>query len=427
MKDAIVRDGRARGRTAAECLDKAVTMPQMHRARGEAGRLFTAQLAAHALFYVSFPIRGILEVDAAHYLTFVGLLAFGSVGWLIWYGRARRVGLFAVATALYIWLAIRGILRGNWLTFWGADAIFFTQIFGIGIGLVKSGFKRTMAVYVRLFIWFLPVAAIGMLVGIQPSLPGHERLVGSLSSFTVLSVVMPSLYLALADEWLGTWEKRAVMVGLALVVLFGVFTQTRGAVLWPVVILSFRFFLFPRKRVWSSSFKFIIAAAGVFAIAAAIWSSRAVDVSSEGLTARWEQPNLSSGRDEEGEWVLGHLSNTELVTGRGFGGSYQPSPKMFRGLSSPHGRFMVHFVRVHLMMKGGWILLALLSVIVLLAGLHGWQSHEYSDRVALGVLALFVMLNFAHEQFTGSVMTPLAFVAVGQLLRSEDHGYSTQS
>lgn len=368
-------------------------------------------LAGHALQYVGLMAMGLTANAQFRYVTMGGLVlqAAGALGAMSWRTQAR--GRLA-AVALCTWiaaLAVAGYVRmqdgDTWSPYYASDCVVFSVVLGAFMG-------RELPRVVRLYAWLLPVGllvAVSMIGSFGAAGIG-ERFVTDEAEPSVLAgeLCAPALFVMLAGG--ETSKTRLVaMAGCALMALFGLITSTRHLALTPLVALMLRLVVLPRRKEWG---KALAVAVLVVAVAALIrWTPEGLEASVAALDERlFDQEDFSSGRNEEAEVFLDVMSDWDVAFGRGLGGSYVG---MF--IVNSYGINMVHYGALHLMLKGGCLLLGLFLLLALQA--VGAGARKGGDALAAAMyVVVYLVQNAGHTQFSSDPGFALAMLAMGAAL-----------
>ena len=367
----------------------------------------------HGLFFLTFPVRALVDIHSMAYVTYFSSMGLGVTGWLLWWLSRQRRMLLWTMSAIYVWMAVVGLWAGNWLKMWGADAIFLFPVFCIGIGFWVEAYLRTVQMYARLLVFVWPIALVLILFGMQPA-SGGERLVGEAASFMTVRMVTPALLLIFFEKDFTRWQRRGVILGLGTIGLFGLITLSRGLAIYPIEAIVLYGLVQTRRRMSTMAISLLVAATLILA-AVMVWTPRQVGGAGSGLRRRFRTADQTTGRKAEADALFEQLDKTEWVFGRGLGGSYDYRIPSMDEDQIYRGRHMAHFVHAHLILKGGLVLCSWMLIGVLAglwSGVHVWSDPVVRSSVA--GLVLFGIMSIGHTPFTGSILLPLGMAALGR-------------
>jgi O-Antigen ligase len=358
-------------------------------------------LFGHILAYSGLILSAGLQQEELRYVTYAGaacqvLAGLPSFGLNV-IQRFRASGVLLMTILYLAFAAVVGWVRGNWFSFWGLDVVCFGILASISLCSLPVVQERLRRLY-RILLFPGLIVATYLMTHVSPG-SAEGRIVTDLPSSVsqIGSLALPS-FLILFQRNLLRKEIVVIVWGLAIVCVFSIFTASRGAALVVPTAIFLRFVLFRQSRLTSILLVFCAAAIVFAAVFGAVDSSYsgAVKESVAYVENRFqpdEGTDFTSGRNDEAAYFLHVTSGLDLWIGRGLGGAYNSVIRH----ESPYGLHMVHYGPLHLILKGGIILLVLLFALVSIPVASAIASRSRPPE--LGFTILFLFMNITHTQF----------------------------
>lgn len=368
---------------------------------------------AHGLFLFSYLLQHSFQLHALRHVVHATMFLMAVGSSFLAPSRTRRL---SIASVLIIYLGILtgyGQIRGNWVSFWATDVINFGTALGIWAGTRPEVLDRIVRAYGNVLVISLFIAGPMMFFRLEPG-SVDQRIAGEGFRFGNIAAFAPSLFLLFFMRGKPGWFRAAVYIALALHVLFGFMTGSRGALLVPLLSGGL-YLIFYRKASLNA-----IAQGGLTSVlitlgAIMIWSPKALLGSLELVERRFGREDQLFDRRAEANYLLNYeLSATELLVGRGMGGSH-----LFIFSEETVDYNIVHFGHLHLVLKGGVLLLTAVILLMAIGIVRGLRATKESERAAVLTLIVFAVSNVGHTQFLGSTLLPFFWVALGHAISAE--------
>jgi|GEM_PF-5645707 hypothetical protein len=350
--------------------------------------------------------------DRVRYLAFigVGILALGGGGLLVTMRAKHSLLVYALLFYLGAMVAF-GYWNGNFFPYWARDITAFITFLAVWGGADDDFLDYQNTIYYRLMLMAFVAGFPSAALYARPS-SQEKRQLSQGFGFKSLETLNPSLYLIFFVHNRRGWAPYVVYGCIATAFLFGVLTATRGAVLMPLISIAIdRLFVAPKRG--RRSVRFTVSILLVAMASFLVWTPAGLQGAMSVLQERWQQPDLSSGRADEANSVMEGLSTAEVIFGRGLGGAhvYDYSPEIDNREYGP--QTVVHFGPLHLVLKGGVVLLFLVSLLVLLGIVNGLRRSDINSRASMATLLLFSIANLSYTQFNVAPVLPLFWRAMG--------------
>ncbi|MFH1131691.1 MAG: hypothetical protein V1754_10170 [Pseudomonadota bacterium] len=174
-------------------------------------------------------------------------------------------------------------------------------------------------------------------------------------------------------------------------------------------------FIVVSRRIQATLGKLLGIALLIVSCSLLIWTPEALDESLRNVSERFHVEDLTSGRNDEARGFVEDLTFLEATFGRGFGGSHWFSFGTNEE-ESEHGQTILHYGYLHLILKGGIVLLLLTGALFLLGIFRALRQRELFSKASAAAVLIFVLANVGHTQFTNSPLLPLFWVILGHAL-----------
>lgn len=369
----------------------------------------------HALAYLGLLLMAVLQDERLRYVIYAGaasevLAAIPSLRPDVM-RRLRGARVLPLTLAYLAFLALLGWTNGNWFSFWAFDVLCFGVLAAVPLAsssLVQYQLRRAYGIL--LFPGL--VAALYLLSHVSPAGIG-ERIVTDLdlSVYAIADLCLPA-FLLLFQRDLVRREILVIVAGIGITMVFGVFTASRGTVLLVPIALVLRVALFRQSRM--TTIAVVSVCLAIVGVVLSSGSSRTYATSITNLQDRLDandDVDASSGRNDEADHFLSITTDREFVIGRGLGGAYHSTIVT----TNPYGMMMVHYGHLHLILKGGIILLALMSILVATELLGVLRTGRRVPE--MGFVLLFLSANVGHPTFVDFTAMSLFAWALGRLAR----------
>jgi hypothetical protein len=375
-------------------------------------------LAGHAIQYLSALVGAVLGSDQFRHVGFAATALQIVAGVGLW-GNARRFRgrtLYGALLVCVVASAAYGLSGENRFEYWAVDILAFGLLMGATAAtdpLVWDGIRR---LYSRMLVPGL-AGALLLLSRLEPGAAG-ERFVTDLpfDTFGVRVLCMPAVFLLLVVPDLGVWTRRLCAGCLTVMAAYGIFTATRTEILIPIMVLLFEPFVGRGAKQGVLGHVATALAIGLLGVLFAYGPVRMADAV-ENSWIRFEYNEaFSAGRDREAELFVAALEPTQWVIGKGMGGAYHG---LFTG-DERTGFNMVHLGHLHLVLKGGVVLAAVLAAMVLFACAVSWRAKSAMVRGGAAYIALFAIINIGHQQFVPSGVMAFFGLSLGCALARVD-------
>ncbi len=353
----------------------------------------------------------IFEVKSAAYLAQSGI-ATQIVGSLILAItsptlRVRQLLPFLSLLGYIGILAILGYGMENSLSYWEVDVLGFGLFANAFAGAIPAVQKRVYALYA----WIIPtsaVLALYVLSLVKPASVGQRLVVEGeteVSFSTMRELCLPAGFLLLQSQ-LSTTRRYIAYVLLFSQLTFGLFTATRGDVMMPAMTTLAMLMTSVGARNRRLQLMAVLCIALV-ALTLAFGESKIIGAFSN-LGARLGESKADMVRASETEYFLAQTHGALLIFGRGLGGSYHG----LIPIDNPYGFSMVHFGPAHLILKGGIVLLVLVSIVVVVM-LVGSVLRNRSLNGNCWFVLIFLLSCVGHTQFLSGIYMALFSFALG--------------
>jgi hypothetical protein len=325
--------------------------------------------------------------------------------------RLRAAWLYLCLLSYLGLLALLGLLHSNGLAYLAADIL----AFGLLLGSIAGGSSHLLSRLARFYtIALVPGLLVALLV-LSRIEPGHlsTRFISEedIDAFAIRGLCIPAAFTLLTAEHRGRFFVAINSTALALMGVYGWFTETRTELIIPLATLALAAVA---GRAFKEAATYLVGILAVASLAGALLfgPGRLSDAAS----GAWERfsgaDEFSAGRDLEAAAFYRATSNSEWLIGRGLGGAYWGQFQ----IDNPYGMNMVHFGHLHLILKGGVILLLLMSAIAVVALVAGFASRGSLPAGAASFVALFIIINTGHTSFIMNNTMSFFGLALGQAL-----------
>jgi hypothetical protein len=385
----------------------------------------------YGLQAISPMIDSVVGDDSLRHIGYAGMLLQGS-GALLTPKCLSSASLGIKLLMLYlVGLLVYGLLRGNWFSYLAADVCAFMLC-----ALVLPRRAQLLQQVLNLALLLAPVgvgiSAVDVLFGLMPAGFG-ERIVlrhtESKSYLAAYQMLMPSLYVPLFGPLLPSrWLIASCYLGVVIMLLWGLVTATRGYFLSAVTALIISYLVRRRASSKTTTAVLYVVFIGVVAIVSTqIWSLDSMEAATENLAGRFQPTeDITSGRAWEADSLLEtELQGPEVVVGKGLGGSQRGG--FWRYFDVEHGVPGMHYGHLHLVLKGGLLLLLLIAMPVGKSMYRCWRYKGTMARSCLATQVQFVFMNYLQSQFLGSLSNVFFWQAVGYGLTLGSTGSTVSS
>jgi len=337
----------------------------------------------------------LIVINRASYLASLVFLMLLLVFFLMYKGKLTNIKIILVFISFFYFFM--GILNGNLFSDIFKDFICFTplilfvaddrQFYENFIDNKLAGLNRIMP--------YLLLASIGLFIymGYSWTVSSEARFAydqeSKLNLFAPISpLFMIPFMLCYTDV---KYNRLFIYIGTFFILFMGYLTQTK-TVFIPVILPFLLTIIFNKNLI--SKFRLIIFFFIISGIIYFVLSKYAPDsiLSFVGKFNMTDDSNMD--RVNESVHYLERCNVLQLLFGRGFGGI-----KTFSGEEFIGGIDMIHFGIVHLIMKGGLLLLIIIYFPLLFIIVKDSISHNYSY---VGMVIVIIFKDFGHTQWQSS-------------------------
>jgi hypothetical protein len=320
------------------------------------------------------------------------------------------VGVLLVTLFLYLLiLSIYGFVRGNWFSYLAFDIFTFSLLICILIGKNGKIIEKVARVY-ALFLIPSIVVTIIFLITYEPVDIGQRFSVDAHVVFNILHLLYPSLFVAMFYNTLERIIKVITLLSVSLMFLIGIITMTKLETLLPLLVLLIITLNANSKIKILKSLSILI----IFFLImfASIYSMSTLRQAFDNFIMRINVEDITSARNLEATLFLEDMIENDILFGRGLGGS---STSTFWA-DLPQGIHMVHYGFLHIILKGGATLLALMVIILLVAVKRSIGARNCLIHGSRNFVILFITMNIVHTQFLAGPVMSLFALASGHML-----------
>jgi len=363
--------------------------------------------------------------DPFHYISYICEFFICIIMLPYFFRLKRHTLIFYLILYYFIFLIFRGLFYGNFYKYIIFDIHIYTSIvfltyFNNSL-LLNRFYSKLPELFAKLLIISSPIVFFTFfLFGAFNLDDPHARSFlkdqdSNLNSSMFLAPIMIAPLLVPFVKELKRSLKYIVLLANALIFIYGMLTASRGLVV--ISILSY-LSLITWQRIFKKSTIFLILLLSVFIAVVSISKGNINSLISSKFDytiARFVmEDNFATGRETEVAGLFDEFSRSELIFGRGSGaeqkfGFWKDSPA-----PGEHGINFAHFGFLHLILKGGFILLifvyglALYSLIVL---------YHHGEKKYFFVILIYLTAELSHTQFINYFYLIFLWASISLALR----------
>jgi hypothetical protein len=334
-----------------------------------------------------------------------------------------KFGAWAIAGVLAL-SATLGILNRNFSSFWMLDVSMMSLLLlttavrsadhvGIWIRTLVSVVAYWMSLAIPVVIWIYTT------VGLRPGniesrfnlqYGGLDSAENASIAYAAASLLLPAVYLAPFASLLRGYLALPIPFAVVVYTVFGLVTASRGAVLLGSIAVCALLWVAVRDRALRRlAGPVLLAFVAVGGAALLKFGVAGVQDAMELLRSRTVYASdISAGRFDEHDDVIGSgMVVVELAVGRGMGAAKDN----LTVAKTEHGVPMVHFGYLHLILKGGVVMLLTLYGIALVCVIRLWRCGGLERRVVYIIFA-FIWADQLHTQWQNPFPIALFSIAL---------------
>jgi hypothetical protein len=337
----------------------------------------------------------LIVINRASYLAPLVFLILLLVLFLLYNKKITRIKILLVFISMFYFFL--GVANGNLLSNIFKDFIYFTPIilFIADDRHFYENFIDDKLAGLNKMMPYLLLASLGLFIymGYSWTVSSNARFeYDQESKLNLFAPITPIFMIPFMLCYTDVKYKRIlVYIGAFFILFMGYLTQTK-TVFIPVILPFLFAIVFNRNLILK--FRLIII---IFFICGIIYFIL-FKFAPNSIFTFMSKFNMSDDsnidRVNESVQYLNKCNILQLLFGKGFGGI-----KTFHGEEFIGGIDMIHFGMVHLIMKGGFILLIIMYFPLLYIIIKDFGSHNYSY---VGMAIIFMFMDLGHTQWQSS-------------------------
>jgi hypothetical protein len=338
----------------------------------------------------------------------------------------RNTDIFYIVLFYFIFLIIRGIVNGNYYKYILFDIHVYTSIVFLTFFNDKLSVNETSRkipeFFTKMMIISIPVSFILFILfgslNIGDALGERSLMADAKSALNQGMFIAPLLIAPFLVPFVREMKPGSRFLALsanALVLVYGIFTSTRGIIaISGIAFLSLINFKISINKKTLFSALFLITALVIF-LTFNQKINNEIRVKIDYSIARFKaKNNFTSGRMSEVQGLFEEFSTTELFFGRGAGAEQKFGFWKEHPAPGPHGINFTHFGFLHLILKGGFILLLLVyGLAIYSAVVLFWKG----ERKYFFVILLYLVIEVSHTQFINYFYVLFLWISISYALR----------